>query len=84
MSGSEHICKLADFLRIGYRLIERLAEIMRAKNCKVGVVALELLERMAVNHRKVVVVILLADKAARILAEGSDLVFERLRISDKL
>ena len=57
---------------------------MGAENCKVGVVALELLEGVSVNNGKVVVIVLLADKAAGILAEGSDLVFERLRIADEL
>ncbi len=39
---------------------------------------------MSVNNGKVVVVVFLADKSAGILAKGSNLVFERLRITDKL
>ena len=39
---------------------------------------------MSVDHRKVFVVVFLTDEASRILAEGSDLVAERLRIADKL
>ena len=39
---------------------------------------------MTVNNGKIVVVILLAYKAAGVLAEGSDLVLERTGITDKL
>ena len=39
---------------------------------------------MSVDDRQIVVVIFLADKTARILTEGTDLVFERLRIADEL
>ena len=39
---------------------------------------------MAVDHGQVVVVVLLADKAARVLAEGADLVLERLGIPHQL
>ena len=39
---------------------------------------------MAVDHSKIVVVIFLADKSARVLAESADLVFKWLRITDQL
>ena len=39
---------------------------------------------MTVDNGKIVVVILLAYKAAGVLAEGSDLVFERTGIADEL
>ena len=45
---------------------------------------LELLVGMAVDHRQVVVVILLAHKPARVLAEGAHLIFEGGRIPDEL
>ena len=39
---------------------------------------------MPVYHRKVIVIVLLADKAARILAERTHLVLERLRVANQL
>ena len=42
----------------------------------VGVVALLLLVGVAVDHRQVVVIVFLTDKAAGVLAEGTDLVLE--------
>ena len=38
---------------------------------------------MTVNNSKVVVIVFLTDETARILAEGSDLVFERTGITDE-
>ena len=49
---------------------------MGAENGQVGVVALLLLVGVAVDHRQVVVVVFLTDKAAGVLAEGTDLVLE--------
>ena len=49
---------------------------MAAQNGQIGVVAFQLLVAVAVDHRQVVVVVLLADEASGILAEGPDLVLE--------
>lgn len=57
---------------------------MGAKDCKIGVAALFFLEGVSVDHREVVVVVFLRDKAARVLAEGAHLVFERLGITYEL
>ena len=54
------------------------------ENSKVGVVRFVFLVAVSVYNRKVVVVILLTYKAARILTEGAHLVAEGLRIADKL
>ena len=57
---------------------------MRAENGEVRVRALHFLERVAVHDGETVVVILLRNKAAGILAERADLVFERRGIADEL
>ena len=57
---------------------------MGAENGQVGVLALALFKGMAVDHGEPVVVVLLRDEAARILAEGADLVLERRRVADEL
>ncbi len=84
VTRTEHVCQLADLLSVSDRLIERVRKVMRAKNGKVCVVTFELLIRMTVDNGKIVVVILLAYKAAGVLAEGSYLVFERTGIADEL
>ena len=57
---------------------------MGAEDGEVGVVALEVLVGMSIHHRQVVIIVLLADEAAGILAEGADLVLEGLRIAHQL
>ena len=84
MTRSEHIGQLSDLLRVFDRLIERHIEVVRAKDCKIGIVGFQLLIGMSVDDGEIVVVILLTDKAAGILTEGAHLVFERLRIPDQL
>ena len=61
-------------------LIEGDPEIMRTENGQVGVAGLLYLIGMAVDQGQVIVVILLAHKTARILAEGTHLVAPGLRI----
>ena len=51
---------------------------MGTENGEVRVFALEFLVGVPVDHRQVVVVVLLADKAPGVLAEGPDLVLEGL------
>ena len=80
----QHIGQLAHLLRIGNGLVKGIAEIVGAQDRQVGIVRLQFLIGMAVNHRQVVVVILLGHKAARVLAEGAHLVFERLGITYEL
>ena len=84
VSRAEHICQLADLLRVFNGLIERLIEIVGAEYGEVRVVALELLVGVSVDDGEVVVVVLLADEAAGILAERANLVLERLGIADEL
>ena len=57
---------------------------MGAEDGEVGVVALEILVGVAVHHRQVIIIVLLADKAAGILAEGTDLVLKGLGIAHQL
>ena len=49
---------------------------MGAEDGQVGVVTFQLLVAVAVDHRQIVVVVLLADKAPGVLAEGAHLVLE--------
>ncbi len=84
MAVSEHVSQLADLLRVLYRLVERNAEIVRAEYREVGVVGLEILVGVSVNYREIVVVVLLADEAAGILAECPYLILERQRVADEL
>ena len=51
---------------------------MGAEDREIRVVAFEVLIGVAVDHRQVVVVVLLADEAAGVLAEGPDLVLKGL------
>ena len=57
---------------------------MAAQHGNVGVVALEILVAVAVDDGEIVVVVLLADETAGVLAEGAHLVLERARIADQL
>ena len=84
MSCTEHIGKLTDLFCVFDRLIEGIAEIVRNKNCKVCIVTLKILITVSVNNSKVVILILLTYKAARVLTEGTNLIFKRLRITDEL
>ena len=84
VSRAEHICQLADLLRVFNGLIERLIEVVRAEYGEVCVIALELLVGVSVDDGEIVVVVLLADEAAGILAERANLVLERLGIADEL
>ena len=65
-------------------LVERLGKVVGDQNRKVGVLALFLLEAVAVDHGKVVVVVFLRHKAAGVLAEGAHLVLPGLGVADKL
>jgi len=55
-----------------------------AEDRQVGVVALLLLVGVAVDHRQVVVIVFLTDKAAGVLAEGADLILEGPGITHQL
>ena len=81
---AQHVRQLADLLRVGDGLVERLGEIVADENRKVGVVALLLLEAVAVDNSQIVVVVFLRDKAAGVLAEGAHLVAPRGRVADQL
>jgi hypothetical protein len=82
--GAQHGGQLADFLRVGDGLVEGLVEVVGAEDGEVGVVGLEVFVGMTVHDGEVVVVVFLADEAARVLAERAHLVFKRLRIADQL
>ena len=84
MSGAQHIGQLADFLGVLDGLVERLGKVVADQNRQVGVVALDVLEAVAVYHCQVIVVVFLGDKAAGILAEGADLVLPGVGIADQL
>ena len=43
VTGTEHVCQLADLLSVGDRLVERIREIVGAENGKVCIVTLKLL-----------------------------------------
>ena len=51
---------------------------------QVGVLALLLLEAVAIDHGQIVVVVLLSHKAAGVLAEGAHLVLPGLGVADEL
>ena len=82
--SAKHIRELTDLLSVENRLMERLGEIMRAKNRHIGVRALLLFIRMAIHDREIVVVVLLGDETPGVLAEGADLVFERSGVTYQL
>ena len=84
MSCAEHIGQLSDLLCVFDRLIEGHREVMRAEDGDVGIVRFLLLEAVPVDHREVVIVVFLADKAAGVLAEGTYLVLEGGRVADQL
>ena len=84
MACAQHIGQLAHLLGVGDGLVEGLGKVVGHQNGKVGVRALLFLEAVAVDHRKVVVVVFLRHKAAGILAEGAHLVLPRLRVADEL
>lgn len=80
---AEHIGEFAYLDCVFDRLLERLGEGVRTKDCEVGVLALELLITVSVDDGEVVVVILLGDESAGVLAENADFVFERRGIADE-
>ena len=80
---SQHIRQFAHFLCIGDRLVKRHGKIVRAENGKIRVLALEFFIRMAVYNGKVIIIIFLRNKSARVLAKRAHLVFKRFRISDQ-
>ena len=80
---AKHICEFADLLSVFYRLFERFGKGMRAKNREVCIFALLLLVTVSVDDCEVVVIVLLRDKSARVLAEYTHFVLERSRITDE-
>ncbi len=56
MSRTEHVGRLADLLRIFDGLIEGNAEVMRTKNCKVGILGFVILVGMSVYNGEIVVI----------------------------
>ena len=84
MPVSQHIGQFTDLLSVSDWLVERGGKVVGTENRKVGIFRFAILIRVAVDHCKIIVVILLADKTAGILTEGADLVFKRARISDQL
>ena len=83
MSVGEHVRQFAYLFRVLYGLIERIGEVVRAENGKVGVVGFFILERVTVDDGEIVVVIFLRHVAAGILAERSHFVFERSGVADE-
>ena len=81
---AQHVGQLAHLLCVGNGLVERLSKVVGDQNRKVGVLALFLLEAVAVDHGKVVVVVFLRHKAAGVLAEGAHLVLPWLGVADEL
>ena len=84
VSVAKHVAQAADVLGVGNGLVEGRAEVVRAQDGQVGVVALELLVGVAVHHRQAAVVVLLGNKSARVLAEGADLVLEGAAVANEL
>ena len=80
----QHVGQLPHPLGVGDGLVEGEGEVVGTENGQVGVVAFELLVAVAVDHRQVVVVVLLADEAAGVLTEGADLVLKRLGVPHQL
>ena len=83
MPRAQHVGQLAHLLGVGDGLVEGLGEVVADQNGQVGVVALFLLEAVAVDHCQVVVVVFLGHKAAGILAEGAHLVAPGCRVADE-
>jgi hypothetical protein len=83
MARAQHIGQFANLLSVENRLMERLGEIVRAQNRQVGVGALLFFIRMTIDHREIVIVILLGHETPWILAEGPNLVFEGRGIADE-
>ena len=81
---AEHVGQLADLLRVGDGLVERLGKIVADQDRQVGVGAFEVLVAVAVDNGEVIVVVFLRDKAAGVLAEGADLVFPGGGVADQL
>ena len=84
MTRRKHIGQFSDFLRVSDGLIERVVEVVGNKNGKICVVGFKFLVGVTVDYGKIVVIVFLADKTARILAESANLVLERLGIADEL
>ena len=81
---SQHIRQLSHLLGVSNGLVERICEIVGTQNRKVGILRFQVLIGMAVYHRQIIIVVFLADKTARILAEGADFILKGQRITDKL
>ena len=84
LAVGQHVGQLAHLLGVGNGLVEGHGEVVGAENGQVGVVALLLLVGVAVDHRQVVVIVFLTDKAAGVLAEGADLILEGPGITHQL
>ncbi|MPM86470.1 hypothetical protein SDC9_133559 [bioreactor metagenome] len=83
MTVAQHIGQLAHLLGIGNGLVEGDAEIVGAQNRQIRIVGLQVLIAVTVDHRQIVVVVLLRDKASGVLAEGPDLVLKRPGIANQ-
>ena len=84
MAIPQHVGELPHLLGVLNGLVEGLGKVVGAEDGQVGVLGLQVLVGVAVDHRQIVVVILLADKAAGVLAEGAHLVLKGLGIADEL
>ena len=84
MAVAQHVAEPADVLRVGDRLVERLAEIMRAQDGEVGVVGFAFLEGVPVYHRKAAVVIFLRHKTTGVLAKRAHLIAEGVGVANEL
>ena len=76
MARAQHVGQFPHPLGVGDGLVEGIGEVVGAEDGQIGVVAFQLLVAVAVDHRQIVVVVLLAHKAPGILAEGAHLVLE--------
>ena len=82
MSGRKHVGELAESHSVLDWLIEWFHEVMGGKDRDVGVLALLLLEGMAIDDGEAIIVVLLGDEYARVLTESADLVFEWSWVAD--
>ena len=83
VARAQHVGQLTHLLGVGDGLVEGLSEVVGDEDGQVGVLALLLLEAVAIDHGQIVVVVLLSHKAAGILAEGAHLVLPGLGVADE-
>ena len=83
VARAQHVGQLTHLLGVGDGLVEGFGEVVGDEDGQVGVLALLLLEAVAIDHGQIVVVVLLSHKAAGVLAEGAHLVLPGLGVADE-